>query len=164
MPNWCTNNVSFTHDNPEMIAKIEQAATNQNLFESFVPSPNGEWEHFWAVENWGTKWDASNVDIMNNNGKTIDLFFETAWAPPVGVYDKMKELGFRIDATYHEEGMSFAGHYTSEDGDKCYDYDFSEENWREGIDDNEVLYFLEEQYEMWQQNEEDFDDLEGEEE
>ena len=75
----------------------------------------------------------------------------------------MKELGYQIDATYHEPGVGFAGHYTTEEGDKCYDYDFSEENWREVIDDSEVLYFLEDEYEIWKQDQEDFTDI-GEEE
>lgn len=163
MPNWCTNNVSITHDNPDMIARVRQGVTNQNLFESMLPNPTGNWEYFWAVENWGTKWDASNLDIMHDDKKTIELFFETAWSPPIGVYDKMKELGYQIDATYHEPGIGFAGHYTTEEGDKCYDYDFSEENWREGIDDSEVLYFLEDEYEIWQQDQEEFLE-EGEEE
>jgi hypothetical protein len=45
--------------------------------------------------------------------------------------------------------MQFAGHYTNEDGNDCYEYDFDNENWRDDIDDSEVLDMLESEYEYY---------------
>jgi hypothetical protein len=39
--------------------------------------------------------------------------------------------------------MCFIGHYDSDGNDKCYDYDFEDEDWRDGIDDDEILERLE---------------------
>ena len=45
---------------------------------------------------------------------TMTGFFDTAWGPAIQAYEAMEELGFTIDAMYHEPGMGFAGMY--EDG------------------------------------------------
>jgi hypothetical protein len=37
--------------------------------------------------------------------------FDSAWAPPVRAYEKLEELGFRVEAHYYEGGMAFAGTY-----------------------------------------------------
>ncbi len=53
--------------------------------------------------------------------------------------------------------MCFAGRYTVEADDTCYQYNFENENWRDDIDDPEVLELLEGEYENWKewQNEEE---------
>ena len=155
MPNWCTNTVTFSHDDPNKIVELKKAAEEGKLFEHFVPY-DGEWDIFWCNENWGTKWDASNVDVQHEMEKSVDLFFETAWSPPIRFYQKIEELGFRVSSTYDEEGMAFIGEYTTEGGDECYEYDFSDENWRDGISSQYLLDILEERYEMWLQDQEDF--------
>jgi hypothetical protein len=46
---------------------------------------------------------------------------DTAWGPPVALYNYMTEQGYTIDAFYNEEGMAFCGHYA--DGhDAYYEY------------------------------------------
>jgi len=39
MPNWCQNNVTFSHTEKEMIDRIYNAADNDTLFSSFIPVP-----------------------------------------------------------------------------------------------------------------------------
>jgi hypothetical protein len=171
MPNWCSNNASFYHVDPEQIIKVRDAAREGKLFETFVPLPNGEWDYGWCIEEWGTKWDAImsesaeyiNEETRTDGKKDITLSFDTAWGPPVAFYAKMTELGFDIDATYYEEGMQFAGHYTSEDGDYSVEYDFDNPDWREDIEDDDVLDILEGLYESWQECQ-DLNDDEDEEE
>lgn len=160
MPNWCTNNTSFSHENPEMIKRLKAAIDKENLFEEFAPLPNKEWDYFGALYTWGTKWEASHLDIQDSDNTYISVMYDTAWGPPIKFYDKMTELGFTVESTYHEPGMAFAGRYTSEDGDKSYEYDFSDENWREDIDDEDVLDMLEAEYEVWNAMNEEMEDLE----
>jgi hypothetical protein len=104
-----------------------------------------------------------NEETRTDGKKDITLSFDTAWGPPVAFYAKMTELGFDIDATYYEEGMQFAGHYTSEDGDYSVEYDFDNPDWREDIEDDDVLDILEGLYESWQECQ-DLNDDEDEEE
>ena len=37
------------------------------------------------------------------------MTFDSAWSPPVGLYKRLEELGFTVDAMYWEPGMQFAG-------------------------------------------------------
>jgi hypothetical protein len=79
------------------------------------------WYDF-CVNEWGTKWD---IGADGNPAQDIPgglmLGFESAWAPPLGAYEKLEEQGFTIRAMYYEPGMAFAGIY--EDGtDDYYDY------------------------------------------
>ena len=86
------------------------------------------WYEF-CVNEWGTKWDIGGTDmdpIVLEEGQTdTTLCFESAWAPPVGAYDKLEALGFSIRAYYYEPGMAFAGIY--EDGHDDY-YEYSDMN------------------------------------
>ena len=71
----------------------------------------------WCVNNWGTKWnaggdnDAMQVDYDEDVGNQgIALFqFDTAWAPPLGVLEKLMETHpeLSIECRYHEPGVGF---------------------------------------------------------
>ena len=150
MPNWCQNNFTVSHEDPAMITKFAEAVKAGNLFDTFVPLSTGEWEYAVAVDEWGTKWDITSGDVsIDSDGKGCSGWFETAWGPGIRAYEKLSELGFDIDATYHEPGMCFAGRFTSPDEDYCVEYDFGNENWREEIEDSDVLEMLEYEYEAW---------------
>ena len=158
MPNWCINYVTVNHNEPEMITKACEALRAGNLFETFVPFANGEWDYGWCNENWGTKWDATCVDCYNDESSAT-LIFETAWGPPIAFLKALEDLGFDIDATYHEPGLAFAGHYYDGD-DNHYEYDFSNPDWVDDIDDEDVLEMLEEEYNQyleWQDDQEEED-------
>jgi hypothetical protein len=166
MPNWCMNNVTISHEDPEMMKKFEQGVKEGTLFETLLPLPtkNNEWDYGTAIEYWGTKWDVSNGDFsLDENGKSGCGGFDTAWGPPTEAYEKLKELGFDIDATYLETGMCFAGRWTNDTGDDSYEYDFEDEDWRDGIDDDEVLDMLESEYESWKEWQDEMADDEDEE-
>ena len=99
----------------------------------------------WSVANWGTKWNAGgsdNEDMIVDYDEDVDdtgiaLFtFSSAWAPPVGVYEKLKELhpDLYIQGRYYEPGVGFFGVW--DDGeDRCYDFESitkgsSDEFWK----------------------------------
>jgi hypothetical protein len=50
------------------------------------------------------------------------LGFESAWAPPVGAYEKLCAMGFRITAMYYEPGMAFAGIWEGNEDEANDDY------------------------------------------
>ena len=147
MPNWCSNDVSITHKNPEMIKKVISGADNGKLFEEMVPI--GEWDYGTSIEKWGTKWDVTDAETYSGDENSVNMYFMTAWSPPITFYEALTEMGFEVEATYSEEGMSFAGKYTSEGGDESYELDFSDENWRDEIDDPDVMDIAEGMYESY---------------
>jgi len=81
------------------------------------------WYDF-CVNSWGTKWDVDPYDKVeyddqhDKNGITFG--FDSAWAPPAGVYEALMDQGYSVRAYYYEPGMCFAGIH-DENGDDCYD-------------------------------------------
>lgn len=79
------------------------------------------WYDF-CVNEWGTKWDVGSADGINDIKENEAVFyFDSAWSPPVEFYNKLVDMGFEVDAMYHEPGMAFAGHYVNGEDD-YYEY------------------------------------------
>ncbi len=83
-----------------------------------------DWHGFCMAE-WGTKWDMSIADspeVYEVEGDAVTIYFDTAWSPPEGIYHALEAMGFKVEATYVEQGVGFIGHYR--DGvDVCEDMD-----------------------------------------
>jgi hypothetical protein len=77
----------------------------------------------YCVNEWGTKWDvgadgcASDADGTNS----IEMNFDSAWAPPIAAMEKFQDLGFKVKLIYWESGMCFCGLF-DENGDDYLDY------------------------------------------
>ncbi len=71
-----------------------------------------DWYDF-CVSHWGTKWDVDPYDPEEVivDGNSIHFGFDSAWSPPVGVYEAMTEQGFTVDGMYYEPGMAYCGRY-----------------------------------------------------
>ena len=167
MPNYCQNLVQFTHQDPQMIARVIKGFREQ-LFNEFIPEPilepNDEFNYHWYIENWGTTGDvydeynilaSCNVDIPKTY---IELSFDSRWSPPIKFYEFMeRNLNFKIKAFYVETGNNFYGVY--ENGlDTSYEFmeiftnpnieisqEFEEffshsigDDWRECMDDWDI--------------------------
>jgi hypothetical protein len=74
------------------------------------------WYDF-CVNEWGTKWDVGGDDslIVTHERDLLTVIFDSAWAPPIEFYRKMEDLGFDVEAYYHEGGMAFVGSYIAGD-------------------------------------------------
>ena len=129
MPNWCDNTLTITHPDKSKIDAIETGLsdkTNQALFNTILPNPSGEWDYEWSVNNWGTKWEASVHDWERQDDNTIWVSFDSAWSPPIQLYEFMEaDEGYTVVAMYWESGMGFCGRFA--DGyDDYYDYDITD--------------------------------------
>jgi hypothetical protein len=154
MPNWCDNSLTVSHSDPAMLDRFMAAVAADNLFGEFVPlQESGEWDYELAVKKWGTKWEASDPNF-DRDGNTVSGLFSSAWSPPIEFYQALVELGFEVDANYHEPGLTFAGVFTNE-GEVFYDYDFSDPNWRDGIEHESILEILDYEYESYLECNED---------
>ena len=151
MPNWCSNNLTLEHDDPEMIRRAHEAFERGELLNEFIPVPEdlkitagylgdgdaqkeleaqtkrnvekhgyGNWYDY-CVGEWGTKWDigGDGQSDVHPDGKMMHASFDSAWSPPVNAYEKLEQLGFKVNAMFYESGMAFAGSY--EDGN-CEDF------------------------------------------
>jgi hypothetical protein len=128
------NKLTVTHEDKSMLDKFEKAYRNDWTIETFYPTPrdpgdptmmmgedkamskddnvNNNW-YLWRIANWGTKWDIGCGDGYGLEPTRVDnelsITFDSAWSPPLGFYERLVVLGFDVQASYFEPGMSFAG-------------------------------------------------------
>jgi hypothetical protein len=96
-------------DTPEQAAlEIEQAANLKKYGYK-------DWYSFCTGE-WGTKWDMNNQyedEPYTIEGNAVTMVFDTAWAPPMQIYYALEDMGFKVEATYVEQGVGYIGYYSN---------------------------------------------------
>jgi hypothetical protein len=124
MPNWCSNRATITGPAPVIQEIVEILNRDDSpLLNWMVPEPkdNASW-YDWRVNNWGTKWDISDVYFEHNAEEdSIEFSFCSAWAPPVDAFRTWAEADGRVqfNLEYWEPGIGFLGS-AMYDGD-CFD-------------------------------------------
>lgn len=141
MPNWCYNSARLYNEDKSKIDDLETTLSDEKaeVCQHLCPNPAGEWDYGWSVENWGTKWDFSPHDWERLDDNTISINFDTAWSPPIALYEYLESNGWSVQALYHEPGLCFAGRF--EDGyDDYYELDLTD---REAVEilPTEILEF-----------------------
>lgn len=146
MPNWTENSVILHHSDPSKIAALKEqletaSDSNAEYFFNYLrprPADKSEDWYDWNVENWGTKWD-SNPSLFEIDNNNICLDFQTAWGPPIALYEYLTNEGWGVDALYAEPGVGFCGSFT-EGVDECYSYDITNPESYELIPDEVSQY------------------------
>ena len=113
----------------------------------------------YCVNEWGTKWDvtADNYTV-EEGGLAVSAGFDSAWSPPIGGYDKLVDMGFRVYGMYFEPGCAFAGIYDN-GYDDCYNLaGLSSSEMRDELPSELDGYFgISESQEEWElENEDEF--------
>jgi len=129
MPNWCENVVEITVGSAEERDKVRSVLLGEEenfSFENTVPMPTGiirepvssdvinsglpNWYN-WSIENWGTKWDVSDCDIVDVSDTELRLIFDTAWSPAEAWVRSTSEVIPYAEflLIYSEEGMDYSG-------------------------------------------------------
>ena len=73
----------------------------------------------WANKNWGTKWNACDVDVSRNSPTSCSICFDTAWSLPEPIIIKLVEEYPQLDfdGKWADEDLgSNCGHWESCDG------------------------------------------------
>jgi len=99
----------------------------------------------WRVENWSTKWDVCEfygldrqyLTEQSEGESTISFAFSSAWAPPIGAYEKFlaDNEECSLKAYYYEGGCDFMGEWDN-GSDDCYEpsqYKSTDDFWNTGI-------------------------------
>jgi len=117
MPNYVYNQLTILGNNIEAFYNANKPKSSEHMnerelsFDMLVPEPEKcDW-YKWRCENWGCKWDASEVSYTMYNNKKCEYTFSTPWNYPLPwlktVSKKYPELIFNIK--YEDEGFSFFG-------------------------------------------------------
>lgn len=72
----------------------------------------------WNCDNWGTKWDASEVSFIDHSPDHKQYTFSTAWAPPLAVLVALsaQHPNLHIELEWEEE-QGFGGTFIFRDGE-----------------------------------------------
>ena len=132
MPNWCNNSLSIILKEENELAvefikshlfTINEENKEEMTFTILVPEPenNDDW-YQWRIDNWGTKWEPSDVGCRVENNSKIYINFQTAWSPPdpviLAFIESVTQHKFfsqyieQIELEYDEVGMGFWGKLT----------------------------------------------------
>jgi hypothetical protein len=175
MPNWCINSATIKCPSKEIYDTLIAAIIENKWFKTFAPLgldpaqyENG-WDFRTACNVWNTKWDAVEAEITSRDDAEyiLDVSFDTAWSPPLGVYELMnKNFDIEITAYYYELGCSFFGRYIknkTEKIDESFEIPCSHEELTEirKIIGSELDDFMSP---TWEQLEEDWEEEQLEEE
>lgn len=151
MPNWCNNSVSITHSDLAKLRALVEAVNAGRFCDYAIPTPEDlnitagsfgdtdkqaeleakekanlekhgfkNWYDF-QVSRWGTKWDVEAYDKIEFDPAGVTFGFDSAWSPPIGVYEALVQEGFSVCAFYYEPGMAYAGKWSDEDGDEYFE-------------------------------------------
>jgi hypothetical protein len=132
MPNHCFNRVEIYGKEATKIASEIESEETPFDFTKIFPEPDYEnievmptfgkeddddfrmpkwWD--WRVQNWGTKWNSYDCEVIEMDDDQVEYTFSTAWSPPEGVIEKLRERypDIQVTAFYDEPGMEIAGYY-----------------------------------------------------
>ena len=101
----------------------------------------------WAINNWGTKWDCDSRDtgIYILNETTLQVYFDSAWSPPiqwlVKVVNDYPNINFKLSFT--EESEAFCGYVftTEKDEDGNRELEEVRGEYTHVDDDNEPCHY-----------------------
>ena len=86
-----------------------------------LPQPNGTFQstdrrddrwYDWRIQNWDTKWDAYDVEVVDDDPENTEITFNTAWSPPEAICNKIREdyPDVSVQWFYDEPGCEIAGY------------------------------------------------------
>jgi hypothetical protein len=120
------------------------------------------WYDF-CVNEWGTKWDVGGdgdrIELEEGQDNTT-LDFDSAWAPPLGVYEALMAQGFSVRAYFYESGMCFAGIF-DENGEDFYELnDMRSDEVADALPkDLDNMFCISEGIAQWEEDNEEEDEL-----
>lgn len=104
MPNWVRNTLKVIKGDAKEIFDFVRSEKSLFDFNTLIPMPESIWNsdqkvvrpsglkvpawYAWSVDNWGTKWNASEAKYSTSN-PDCTIWFDTAWDPPVPVLEAL---------------------------------------------------------------------------
>ena len=66
----------------------------------------------WRVQNWDTKWDCYDVEVVDDDPECTEIQFNTAWSPPAAIWNELREQypDVEISWFFDEPGVEMAGY------------------------------------------------------
>ena len=112
MPNWVYNKVILSSEDLTVLDFLEKKLESDEELLSFnkiIPAPTDKlYDVNWATDNWGTKWDASNLHRTRVSEQILEYSFDTPWSPPLPVFEELAKQHSNISIVLEfEEEQGF---------------------------------------------------------
>ena len=154
---WLENQVGGTdHLTVESIRKAKQLQNEffqEDVFDYIAVKPwleseaertgvNADQWYEWNCEHWGTKWDVDgdvkvtpeDLEQAKKDGM-LQIGFNSAWSPPIPVFEEMAKMGIEFDFESEEPGCEI---YVSGSSDgSCLSYGYDDPPKREDEEDED---------------------------
>ena len=103
----------------------EEATKNISL--KYMQDGYNQGGYGWCCENWGTKWNFCDAELLSDKETSLYYIFNTAWSPITPVIAKMASEFPRLcfKYKYSEEGMGFSGGVVFENAECVQDAQYS---------------------------------------
>lgn len=106
----------------------------------------------WNIENWGTKWNASDPEVLEEQSGLWNVYFATAWSAPHEVLVKLSEQHPEVSIRNEwREEQGYGAHQVYSEGthwlDKEWNVPESHEDYVENVGEDDcpcISYGLEE--------------------
>ena len=110
------NQIGRTHQTRRRVAKVREQITKWGgIWETynFPDGRNDDRWYSWCIENWGHQVGRYVTGIEVQDYDTLEISFNTAWSPPEGVVEKLREKfpELTFQCFYDEPGCEIAGYY-----------------------------------------------------
>lgn len=98
----------------------EETATKESDWATRPKDGYNQGGYEWCCKTWGTKWDAIEPCIDQQDKYSTVIRFRTAWAPPIPVMDALAQKfpKYKFTLEYYERGMQFCGSIAWENGER----------------------------------------------
>ena len=113
-PDW-TNTPLMSSDMPKYdwdtpLGKVGELPQPDGTFQS-TGRRDDRW-YDWRLQNWDTKWDAYEVEVIDEDHDCVEIQFETAWSPPTAICNQIREdfPDIAVSWFYDEPGCEIAGY------------------------------------------------------
>jgi hypothetical protein len=123
MPRLVQNEVIFHHTDLAKIAALVDVFDNDGkIFKHLRPVPENEQKnsHNWCETNWGTICDVGEAICCDVSDNWLKCEFETAWTPPLALFDYLCAQGWRIECDYIDDVGGYVGRYYN-GVNECFD-------------------------------------------
>lgn len=126
----------------------EELAEGARALEAYEKYGYLDW-YEWCIGNWGTKWGAYHLYLVQDDPGHLEFKFDTAWSPPTPIFEKLAEMypALQFVTISFDEGWGFAvgGHaragtyteYELETNDDTYEAVYGYRPDREDEDEDE---------------------------
>lgn len=76
----------------EWLQNVKEVPVSDEEMERLVKQYGAVDWYQWSTENWGTKWDVCQPEVMSQGPRTFEVLFDTAWSPPLGWLEYVSKL------------------------------------------------------------------------